>query len=158
MKNRKSYLDERQEQVLLRIESRGFWLAYIVLLAAILVQSVITGFDLKTMAGEWISFLAICLYVTVACIRNGIWDRRIKPSAKNNVIASLIAGVAFGVITALGISIRFPGKPAGTLAAGVISGISVFVLCVIALTAAAAKVKKTQEALEAEEPEEDLAE
>ena len=35
----KNQLDEMQQQLLLRIESRGFWLAWAALLMAILVQS-----------------------------------------------------------------------------------------------------------------------
>ena len=155
MKNNKNNLDERQEQVLRGIESKGFWLAYILLLAAILVQTVATGFDMKTLAGEWITFFIMCVYVAGACVKNGIWDRRLQPNPKTNLLISLIAGVVFGAVMGLGVFLKFPDKPIGSIAAGVFLAVLIFVLCFAALTIAAAKVKKVQQAMEAEEPEEE---
>ncbi len=155
MKNRKSNLDERQEQVLLQIESRGFWLAYILLLAAIIVQSIVTGFDLKAMAGEWITFFIMCVYLGAGCMKNGIWDRKLNPDPKYNLICSLVAGLVFGACMFLGVYLKFPDKPVGSIAAGVFSGLMVFVLCFVALSVAAARIKKVQKALEAEDPEEE---
>ena len=152
MKTRKSNLDERQEQVLLQLESRGFWLAYILLLAAILAQAVIYGFDLKMMAGEWITFFVMCIYLAAGCTKNGIWDRKLQPDPKTNFLISLIAAVVFGAVMGLGVFRRFPDKPMGSIAAGVFSAVMIFVLCFIALTIAAARVKKNQQALE-KEPE-----
>ena len=154
MKIRKSNLDERQEQVLLQLESRGFWLAYILLLVAILVQTVLTGFDLKAMAGEWITFFIMCLYLAAGCMKNGIWDRKLQPNPKTNLLSSLIAAVVFGGASGLGVFRRFPDKPVGSIAAGVFTAVLIFVLCFIVLTVVSAKTKKIQQALEKEDPEE----
>ncbi len=155
MKAMKSNLDERQEQVLLRIESRGFWLAYIMLLGAIIVQSVLTGFDYRATAGEWIAFMVSCIYVAWACAKNGIWDRYLKPTAKYNLIASLIACIIAGGMMFAAVFRNYPDKPVGSVAAGVFSAVFTFVICFTLLSLAAGKVRKTQQALEAEDPEEE---
>ncbi len=154
MRANRSELDERQELVLLRIESRAFWIAYALLLAAILIQSALTGFDLKIMAGEWICFMVVCIYVAVECLRNGIWDRHLKPNARTNFLGSLIAGAIFGAIVFLSIRFRLSQSVSTSLAAGAMSGGAVFVLSFAALSMAAARVKKTRQKLD-EEPEEE---
>ena len=58
---KKSNLDERQEQELLRIERNGFWLAFWLLVAALLVQMVFAGNTMMAM-GESIILLVISLY------------------------------------------------------------------------------------------------
>ncbi|MCR5295530.1 MAG: hypothetical protein K6E30_10250 [Lachnospiraceae bacterium] len=150
----KSNLDERQEQLLLRIESRAFWLAYALLLAAIIVQTVLTGFDFRMMAGEWIVFMVSCIYVAGACAKNGIWDRRIKPNWKSNLIVSLIVGAVNGGMMFAAVYRGHPEKPLGSIAAGVFSAGVCFLICFAALSAAARKVRKVQQTLEAEEPDE----
>lgn len=89
MKAKKNNLDERQEQILLKIEHKGFWLAFWLLLAAMLVQSITSGVDFRVYAGECAILLIISLYVSIECIRNGIWDRKIQPKASANILASL---------------------------------------------------------------------
>ena len=44
---RTNNLDERQEQVLLRIEHNGCWLAFWGLLAALIAEQFIFGFDFR---------------------------------------------------------------------------------------------------------------
>ena len=72
---KKSNLDERQEQILLRIEHNGFWLAFWLLIIAMVVQNIASGSDFRLFAGECAILLIISLYVAIECIRNGIWDR-----------------------------------------------------------------------------------
>ena len=155
MKNKKNNLDERQEQIMLQIEHAGCWIAYWGLLISILVQEIVYRGDFHYIVGEWIVFFILCIYVLTGCIKNGLWDRHIKPTMKNNVIASLIgAGVIF-LFTFLMIIRNFPDKPVGAVAAGLISAAVVFVLCLIALSAAKRATEKKKEELEKEDPEED---
>ena len=99
MNKQKSNLDEMQEQKLLKIEHNAAWLAFWGLLAAILVQSILGGEDVwRNMIAEWIVFICLCVYLVIACIRNGIWDRKWKPNLKTHAIFSLIAGIVCGAI------------------------------------------------------------
>ena len=107
---KKSNLDERQEQELLRIERNGFWLAFWLLVAALLVQMVFVGNTMMAM-GESIILLVISLYIAIACLKAGIWDRRLKANSSTNVIASLIAGAAMGIVMFLRVFRKFPDKP-----------------------------------------------
>jgi hypothetical protein len=149
---KKNNLDERQEQTLLKIEHNGCWFAVWGLLAAILIQTVFINADYKSVAGEWIVFMILCIYIAVACLKNGIWDRSLKPNTSTNFIVSLIAGILFGAFTAFKVYHDFPDKIMGCISAGVFSGVMVFALCFICLLLAAGALKKRQEKLE-QEPE-----
>ena len=155
MKNKKNNLDERQEQIMLQIEHTGCWIAYWGLLISILVQEIAYRGDFHYVVGEWIVFMILCVYVLSGCIRNGLWDRHIKPTMKNNVIASLIAAGVIFLFTFLMIIRNFPDKPVGAVAAGLISAAVVFVLCLIALSAAKRATEKKREELEKEDPEDE---
>ncbi|MCR4725199.1 MAG: hypothetical protein K5772_07170 [Clostridia bacterium] len=153
-KKKENNLDERQEQIMLNIEHVGCWIAYWGLLISILVQEIVYRGDFRYVLGEWIVFLVLCVYVLAGCIRNGLWDRHIKPTMKNNVIASLIAAGVIFLFTFVMIIRNFPDKPVGAAAAGLGSAAAVFVLCLIALSAAKRATEKKQEELEKEDPEE----
>ncbi len=151
MKERKSNLDERQEQALLKIEHNGCWLAFWGLLIAMAAQVLIYGYDWKLIAGEWIVFLVLCLYICSSCMKEGIWDRRLKPDAKTNLIISLISGLAFGALMFFSIWKNFPDKPVGAAAGALFSGGMIFAICFGALSISAKQMKKRQEKLEREE-------
>ncbi|MCR4804354.1 MAG: hypothetical protein K5981_01695 [Clostridia bacterium] len=153
-KNKKNNLDERQEQILLQIEHNGCWLSYAGLLIAILVQQVVYKGDFRYVLGEWIVFFALCVYMMYACMKNGIWDRHLKPNAKSNALASLVGGLVVGFFIFLMVFRNFPDKPAGSIAAGVFAGFSVFVLCFLFLSLSARAIKKRQAELESEPEEE----
>ena len=156
MKEKKSNLDERQEQALLKIEHNGCWLAFWGLLIAMAVQLVINRFgDFKILAGEWFVFMAMCLYISWDCMRNGIWDRKLKPNAKTNLLASLLAGVAFGMLMFISILKNFPDKPVGAAAGGVFSASVIFGICFATLSISAKCYRKRQEQLEKEEEEDE---
>ena len=98
---KKNNLDERQEQKLLQIEHNGCWMAFWMLLASLFVQQMIFGIgEWKYVAGEWIVFMCLALYLCISCIKNGIWDRRLAPDGKTNFFASIAAAVVFGVVFA----------------------------------------------------------
>ena len=106
---KRSQLDEMQEQKLCKLESRGFWLLWWGLLVIIIVQS-LGGRSAVDLTGEWVLFMLSCLYMLVECIRNGIWDRHIKPNLCANIIGSAVAGIAVFVYIFLFLKGRYwPG-------------------------------------------------
>ena len=141
MKKTKSNLDELQELKLLKIEHNGCWLAFWGLLAVILTQIAIGNDSRQDLAGEWIVFMCLALYLTVGCIRNGIWDRKLKPNFKNNIMASSIAAVVMGILWFI-ISYRNYHKLVGSIATGVIMFFSIEILCFLALTLTSKIYKK----------------
>ena len=147
---KKNNLDEMQEQELLKIEHNGCWLAFWLLLAALLIQTIVYGsIDFRTLAGEWIVFMGLSLYLAIACVRRGIWDRRLAMNAKTNLIFSLIAAVVVAVINAVVIFKNYQ-KPVGTAAAALITALITFVLCYLILTFMMHQTRKRKAALEAE--------
>ena len=128
---KKSNLDEMQEQALLKIEHNGCWLAFWGLLAAMALQMMmrVPG---RQMLGEWIVFMALSLYIVIACLRKGIWDRHLKANWKTNLIVSLLAAVATGIFVIL--SNPYLSEPLDyVLVAGLTGGFT-FVLCFAALS------------------------
>ena len=67
--SKKNVLDEMQEQTLRKIGERGFCLMWGGLLAAMVIQ-LLTGNADKAI-GEWVVFMAGCVYTGAECIRNG---------------------------------------------------------------------------------------
>lgn len=153
MKN--SNLDERQEQVLLKLEHNCCWIAYWGLLIAMLLQTVIYGFDPARLAGEWCIFMVLSIYLGCTCLKNGIWDRRLKPNAKTNILVSIIAAVVFGAVSAISICNRFDAEALDYVIT--FGGVTVvtFVLCFAALSITARAYRKKQAKLEAEEAAEE---
>ena len=104
MKNifKQNYLDEMQEQKLLKIESHGIWIAFSLLVISMLVQIAYANYT-KTeahIAGEMITFFILDIYILFSCIKNGIWARSIKASNKTNAIGALVAGIIVGLLNA----------------------------------------------------------
>lgn len=102
MKLKKSNLDERQEEQLLHIEEKGCWFAFWALLVSMFVQMAVVGVDkFQYIAGEWVVFMCLALYLGITSMRAGIWDRRLKPNGKTNLLVSLGAAVVFGAVFAV---------------------------------------------------------
>lgn len=141
--SKKNLLDEMQEQTLWKLESRGFWLLWWGLLATMVIQSIM-GVSAKEMAAEWILFMAVCLYMLVECIRNGIWDRHIRANSGANAVGSLVAGAA---VFLFGVAQRgyWPGA--------LFSGVFTAVLCFVVLQIVVAIYQRRHEQLE--HPKED---
>lgn len=97
MKKWKNNLDEMQEQKLMKLEHNTCWLAYWLLIAAILVQYIFTG-SMDAVLGEIVVLLIMCLYLAIGCLRLGIWDRHMKANWKTSLIGSLIAGSVVGLV------------------------------------------------------------
>lgn len=121
MKNKKSNLDERQEQELLKIEHNGCWLAFWGLLIAMAVQMVIYGYDvngMKAMIGEWVVFMILTLYIAIGCLKHNIWDRRFAADTKTNVITSILAGLGMGILNIVSMVREYPDAIVRSIATG----------------------------------------
>ena len=129
--NKKNQLDEMQEQTMLSIEARGFWLLWAGLLLAILVQ-LILGTPISQWVGESVVLMAGCIYTMIECIRNGLWDRHISANTTTNVVGALSACVAVTVVIGLA-----HGSWLIALIPGVITGVLCFVLLQVCMHAAA---------------------
>ena len=92
MKQKKSNLDEHQELMLLKIESRGCCLAFWGLLIVILTEMLVSG-TIQTIMGEWIIFTGLGLYLTISRCCVGIGERRWNLSQKYFLIISFISGL-----------------------------------------------------------------
>lgn len=88
-------LDEMQKQTLLKIESCGFWALWVLLLAALIIESLL-GFTPREMAAEWFIFMLGSAYSVLSDLRAGIWDRHLKPNTKTNAVVSVVGGAAGG--------------------------------------------------------------
>ena len=64
-------LDEMQKQTLLKIESRGFCLLWVLLLAALIIESLL-GFTPREMAAEWFIFMLGCAYAILSDLHTDI--------------------------------------------------------------------------------------
>ncbi len=149
MNKQKSNLDEMQEQKLLKIEHNAAWLAFWGLLAAILVQTILGGEDVwRNIIAEWIVFMCLCVYLVIACIKNGIWDRKWKPTLKTHAILSFIAGIACGAILFTSSYIKY-NKLLGSVATGLFVFIFTFAATLVVLTIAASLYQKKRNKLEA---------
>ena len=145
---KKSNLDEMQEQALLKIEHNGCCLAFWGLLAAMGIQMLLKVPG-KAMLGEWSVFMALCVYLLAACLRQGIWDRHLKANPKTNLVVSAVAGVAvsifFGVLFRENVS-----ELLDYLLISAIPGITVFILCFALMTVCSALYKKRRDKLDRE--------
>ena len=146
----KNNLDERQELKLLQIEHNGCWIAFWGLLIAMLVQMISGNGGISNLAGEWAVFICLGFYIVIACIRNGIWDRRLKPNLKTNIIVSSIASVLTGVFWFI-VSYRNYHKLIGSIAAGIFMFVAVEILCLFGLIVSSEIYKRRVRKLEEDE-------
>ena len=145
---KKNNLDEMQEQKLLKLESRGFWLTWWGLLAAMAVQLLVYGVEaFHLLLGEWAVFMLSSVYVTAACIKQGLWDRKLKPNFKTNLLMSLLAGVVSGGFMGI-YSYRSFGAAEAVFWTVALVGGCTFVLCLLALSLSAAAYKKRRQKLD----------
>lgn len=146
MSKRKNNLDEMQEQKLLKIERNGVWFAFWGLCIAIIIQTIM-GKEFSYIIGEWIVFLCLAIYIAISCLKNGIWDRRLKANTKTNIIISLIGGIILGLVYFVSSYINY-NKLMGSIATGIFMFISTSVMVFIGLTATLMIYKKRVKKLE----------
>lgn len=148
---KKNNLDEMQEQKLLQIEHNACWFCFWGLLVAMVVQLIIfIPENISALAGEWIIFMCLCLYISIACMKQGIWDRRLKATPLTNLFMSLGAAFIIGVCFFF-VSYKNWGYLPGAITTAVLCFGVTFVLCFIALTIASEIYKKRTHELEEEE-------
>ena len=142
----KNNLDERQELKLLKIEHNGCWIAFWGLLIAMLIQILGNG-GIKNLIGEWIVFMCLAIYLMIGCMKNGIWDRKLKPDFKTNVMISSIAASVMGIIWFF-ISYRNYHKLIGSIATGVFMFLAIEILCIASLMVSSKIYKSRVQKLE----------
>lgn len=142
-------LDEMQKQTLLKIESRGFWALWVLLLAALIIESLL-GFTPREMAAEWFIFMLGGAYSLISDLRAGIWDRHLKPNTKTNAAVSIVGGAAVFVWEL----IKFAEFGVGVaVLQAVITGVCTWALCFAMLQLSMKAYKKRH--AELENPKED---
>lgn len=155
IKTMSSNLDERQEQALLKIEHNGCWLAFWGLLTALFVQNATFDGDLDRIIGELIVFVVLSVYLGASCMREGVWDRRLRPDAKTNAAISCITGLVMGVGMFLRVHANYPDKPIGSIAAGVFTMLFTGTICFALLSISAKLYRKRVAELEADPGDEE---
>lgn len=157
-KKKASYLDEMQEQKMLKIEHNAYHLFYWLLVGAILMQILFTETSPLQLVGECGVLFVVCVYVLAACLHNGIWERRLKPGLKTNLIASLLASLVMGLVWGLR-SYWIYHSLKGSIALFILISLCIFVLIFLTLTLCchvyktrAAKLEQEQEEQEEQEP------
>jgi len=144
----RSNLDEQQELHLLKIESRGFWLAFWGLIVSLVISSVL-GKDLSSLTGQWVLFFVLAVYMSVSCARAGIWDRHLGMSTRTSAGVSLISAACMGIFLFAryymsGRDMRFSVINAS------LTAVFVFLICFAALRISARFIKMRQDKLNAE--------
>lgn len=154
--NKKNNLDEMQEQKLLYVESRGCWFCFWGLLVLMFAQLVIFGIKdaWRYIAGEWLLFMCLAVYIVFECMKNGIWDRKLKPNSRTNLIISAVDAAVFGTLMAVIKMREFPDNIIGSVLTGVILGVGVFIVCLVLLEISKVIYQKRVDKLE-NEPEDD---
>lgn len=146
MKICRSELDEMQEKKLLQIEHRACWLGFFGLTAAILLQEIF-GSEPRAAAGETAVLLLMAVYLVGGCIRSGIWDRRLKPNFRTNLLISAGVGAGIGLLW-FGVSYYRYHKLLGSAATFVFMAFFTAALCLAALSLSAAACRKRRTQLE----------
>ncbi len=150
MKKVRNKLDERQEQKLLQIEHNGCWFAFWALLISLFIQQAIFGIgEWKYMAGEWIIFMCLAFYLMIACMKNGIWDRKLEPDAGTNFRVSLLSSVVFGFLAAVVAYLNFDSL-GGAAACFVVFAVILFLMIFAALSVSSAIFKRRVRSMEEE--------
>ena len=143
----KNNLDEMQELKLLKIEHNACWIAFWGLFAAIYIQIAIGNGGLACLGGEVVLMLILSVYLFVSCMKNGIWDRKLKPNFKTNIVISILAGLAVGVFWVL-LSYQKYHKLAGSLATGAFMFLLIGISTMAGLSAAVALYQHRRKKLE----------
>lgn len=143
----KNQLDEMQEQKLLKIERNMAWLAFWGLLIAMAVQMFAYGADIKSVLGEWLLFMTLCVYMVTDCLRNGIWDRKLKPEPKTNFLCSLAGAVVTAAVVGVMVYRTTGSLKAVLLVAAIVFAV-MLALCYAALAWAVKVYKKRLETMD----------
>ena len=128
-----SQLDEMQQAKLLKINSNGMNLCYIGLLAAILIQWLVKR-DFSAIIGEVIVFFALVIYVACAYLYEGIWDSRLKPSMKTNLLVSFLPAIAVGILLFVRNVLSAEAQDTVAISVILLAMIAAYALCLLVLS------------------------
>lgn len=148
MKIIKKGLDELQKQILLGIESRGFWIAFWGSLILLIVQMIFAN-NIISVISSWLLFMVLAIYEAVSCLKAGIWNNSLYISKKRNAFISSIIAICMGVFQFILVSQR--GESTYKTIIVLVPVIAVtFFLCFSAIIIIAKAVKKRRDKLDAE--------
>ena len=112
------------------------------------VQLLVYGVEaFRLLLGEWAVFMLASVYMVAACIKQGLWDRKLRPNFKTNLLISLLAGVVSGGFMGV-YSYRSFGAAEAAFWTVALVGSCTFVLCLLALSLSAAAYKKRRQKLD----------
>lgn len=154
--NKRNNLDEMQELKLLKIESKGFWLGFFGLFASIVIQIFIYSPENagNTIAGEFIVFLGMGIYLIAGCLKNGIWDRHLQATPAVNIGCSLLAAALTGLFNAV-ISYRDYHSAGGAVAVFIVYFFMVGIVLSVTMCLCSALYQRRRKQLEKEYTDED---
>lgn len=156
MKKKRNLLDERQEQELLKIERRGFYLTFAGLVGLEIIFSAMS--DFPGMMGTLALVLLVAIYVVAAEIRAGIWSRKLRADWKTNLLVSVAGGFGcFLVLTLIAAFVTGAENPAASLMLSASFGVGTGLLCFLILQLCAWACRHRVQELEEEEEEREAA-
>lgn len=99
----KKEIDERQQAELNRVTGMGYWIAFYLLIGAIMVEAVILQRPSEEWIVEWAVFMVLAVYEVVQCVRIGVWtEYKRKPEKKDYFRASIFGSLLFSLLFAGG--------------------------------------------------------
>lgn len=139
---------------MLHIEKHCFWGLYWMLASSIVIQ-IAAGKSKRDLVGEVIPFFAICIFMVEECLRQGVWDRRLKADGKTNLMVSgIAAAVVSGIMAAFYFSHSYGDYVKSTEAAAgfiLIPGVMTFICTMAALSICTGIYRKRMKKMEDEE-------
>lgn len=102
-KHWKKKIDERQQADLRRVESYGYWIAFWLLLASVIIKSVIMSRPKEEWITEWGIFMILATYNVVSLAWIGVWSENSpKPTLGSSAFSSLLGSLGFSAIFTVG--------------------------------------------------------
>lgn len=126
------HIDEMQENKLLKIQERGFWLTFWALFIAIFVQ-VLIGATIKEIVAEIVVLVIASIYIAVVSLKNGLWTRKVQPTTKNNLLISIVPAIILGAFWAVRSIVMLNKMIADCIVQIIIVMLSAYAICFVML-------------------------
>lgn len=99
----KKEIDERQQAELNRVGNTGYWLAFYLLIGAVVVESVFMNRPFREWAVEWFVFMILAVYEIIQCLRIGVWSEyKQNPGTKDYLRYTVIGSGIFAAVFTVG--------------------------------------------------------